>query len=324
MTIPTLLIGAGGNMRNAHLPRLSRLYDVEIVGVADPVESQASALIAKAGTDIPYYADWRTMLGEVDAKAVLISTPHRDHYEQVRACLDKGCHVLVEKPMVIDPRHAVALLEAADAGSLVLSVAYQRHWMPHFVYAKELIQGGAIGDIRGVVGYVSQNWTNISGWRLDPKAAGGGMFMDTGSHLVASMLWVTGLAPVRVSGTFDNAGFDVDINGGVTIEFDGGAVGTLATFGNAKHHDERLAITGSSGSLVLHLHQWQVRTMLHDDAEVTLPRRVAAATPDSAFFDAIRHDGEGHEPPTFALQVARLTEAAYRSARNGTPVDVQT
>lgn len=321
--LEVMLMGAGGNMRNAHLPRMQRDGAVRIVAVADPVESQARLLMDKAGVEIPYAADWRAMLDETAADAVLISTPHRDHFEQVRACLERGLHVLVEKPMVIVPDHASHLLELAADRGLALGVAYQRHWMPHFVHARELVKTGALGEIRGVVAYVTQHWTGAGGWRLDPELAGGGMFMDTGSHLVASLLWVTGLAPTTVSATFDNAGFAVDVNGAVTVEFEGGAVGTLTTIGNARTHDERLAIAGSEGSLVLHLHQWQVRSMLHNDAPVDLPETIASQTPDGAFFGHIRAGLAGYEPPTFALQVARLTEAAYRSAADNAPVGVR-
>ena len=99
--LKVMLMGAGGNMRNAHLPRMQRDGAVRIVAVADPVESQARLLMDKAGVEIPYAADWRAMLDQTVADAVLISTPHRDHFEQAHACLERGLHVLVEKPMVI-------------------------------------------------------------------------------------------------------------------------------------------------------------------------------------------------------------------------------
>lgn len=313
-TLKVALIGAGGNMRNAHLPRIEADGSVEIVAVADPVEDQAELLIDKAGRDIPHYADWRTMLDDTPADAVLISTPHRDHFEQARVCLEHDLHVLVEKPMVILPHHAEQLLELAAERGRVLEVAYQRHWMPAFVYARELVASGALGQIRGVVAYVTQDWRGAGGWRLDPALSGGGMFMDTGSHLVAALLWVTGLAPKRVSASFDNAGLAVDVNASLTVDFDGGAVGTLATIGNAQVHDEQLAIIGSEGTLALHLHRWTVRSVRHDDEPVTVPDRIAPQTPDGAFFDAIRSGGTDWTPPRFALQVARLTDAAYRSS----------
>ena len=321
--LSVVLMGAGGNMRNAHVPRIVADGAVRIAAVADPVEAPARQLMEKVGYDVPYFRSWRTMLADTEADGALISTPHRDHYPQARACLERGLHTLVEKPLVIQPSHAKRLLALAVERERALVVAYQRHWMPHFVYARELVRKGALGEIRGVVAYVTQRWVGVGGWRLDPKLAGGGMFMDTGSHLVASLLWVTGLRPRTVSATFDNAGYDVDINGGLAIVFAGNAIGTLATTGDALHHDERLAIAGSEGSLVLHLHQWQVRSMLLNDEPVELPKRIAPDTPDAALFRWMRNGLKGYETQDFALQVSRLTEAAYRSDAEGKPARVR-
>ncbi len=321
--LAVMLIGAGGNMRNAHVPRIAADGAVEIVGVADPVESQARLLMDRAGGEIPYFSNWRRMLKDVEADGVLISTPHRDHYSQAKACLDSGCHVLVEKPLVIQPSHAKRLLALADDKRLALVVAYQRHWMSHYVYARELIRRGALGEIRSVVAYVTQNWLGVGGWRLDPALAGGGMFMDTGSHLVASMLWVTGLEPRMVSASFDNAGHAVDINAGLVVRFANDAIGTLNTTGNASRHDERLAISGSEGSLVLHLHQWGVRSMLLNDEPVELPKRIKPSTPDAAFFVWMRNGLRHYETQDFALQVSRLAQAAYRSAEENGPARIR-
>ena len=310
-------------MRNAHMARIAADGAVEVAGVADPVESQARSLMERWGQDLPYFPDWRRMLVDVDADGVLISTPHREHYPQAKASLERGRHVLVEKPLVIQPGDAERLLALAAQRGLALAVAYQRHWMPHFVYAKELVGCGAVGEIRGVVAYVTQNWLGVGGWRLDPDLAGGGMFMDTGSHLIAAMLWVTGLQPTVVSASFDNVGRSVDVNGGAVVGFSNGAIGTLTTTGNALHHDERLAISGSEGSLVLHLHQWRMRSMLLNDEPVEPPGRIEPSTPDAAFFRWIRNGLRGYEPQDFALQVARLTEAAYRSAHENQPAGVR-
>lgn len=317
------VIGAGGNMRGAHLPRIERDGSVRIAAAADPVQAQTRRLMERAGYGIPAFTDWRAMLKAVEVDAVLISTPHSEHQAQIRTCLNAGHHVLVEKPMVMTPAGARSILTRAEQAGRLLVVAYQRHFMPEYRYARELVARGALGEIRGVVGYVTQNWGAVGGWRLDPEQSGGGMYMDTGSHLLASMLWMTGLEPRTVSASFDNAGRPVDINAAVQIAFAGGAVGTLATVGNASRHDERLMISGSDGCLVLHLHQWQVRSMLLNDEPVTIPRRLAPDTPDGALFRWIRSRGRGYEAPDFALQVARLTEASYRSAAARAPVRVR-
>lgn len=329
--LSVMLMGAGGNMRHAHVPRLLADGATDIVAVADPLEANARQLLERIARDGPpkreaaYFADWRAMLksGEAaGADAVLISTPHDVHYAQASASLEQGLHTLVEKPLVVEAHHAKRLLALAEERERALVVAYQRHWLPHFVYARELVRKGTLGEIKGVSAYVTQNWLGIGGWRLDPVASGGGMFMDTGSHLVAALLWVSGLQPLAVSGVFDNGGRTVDVNGAATVQFAGGAVGSIATTGSAARHDERLAIAGSRGSLVLHLHNWQVRSMLLNDEPAALPKRIEAATPDSAFLRWIRNGLKGFEMPDYALRVAQLTQAAYRSAREGKPAKV--
>lgn len=307
-------------MRAAHLPRIEADGAVRIAGVADPVESQTRRLLERAGKDAPRFRDWRKMLAATDARGALISTPHADHYAQVRACLERDMHVLVEKPLVIRPAHAKHLLALADERRRALVVGYQRHWLPHFAYARELIRNGALGEIRGVAAYITQNWLGLGGWRLQPAVCGGGMFMDTGSHLVGAALWLTGLRPRSVMATFDNAGRAADLNGGAVVRFAGGAVGTFATLGNAARHDERLAIAGSKGSLVLHMHGWRLRSVLRDDEPVTPPKRIKPSTPDAALFRAMRYGLRGYEAPDFALQVSRLTDAAYRAAASGQTV----
>lgn len=321
--ISVVLVGAGGNMRNAHVPRLLADKRTKIAGVSDPEESHAKLLEEKVGYSVPFFTNWQAMLKNIESEGVVISTPHKHHNLQVKRSLEGGRHVLVEKPMVIHPKHANALLQLASRVNRVLVVAYQRHWMPEFVYAKELVARGEIGELRGVSGYVTQDWTGISGWRLDPELGGGGMFIDTGSHLVAAMLWVSGLKPKRVWASHDRAGNKVDVNMVCNIFFEGGAVGSLTTVGNAKRHDERLMLSGTEGSLVLHMHQWQMKSLLLNDEPVQVPRRIRAKTPDAAFLDAIRKGVDSIEPASYAFQVAQLTDAAYKSAAENKPISIR-
>ena len=114
------------------------------------------------------------------------------------------------------------------------------------------------------------------------------------------------------------------MNGGVIVRFGNGAT-------RNPHHDRQclaprraaLPSAAGEGSLVLHLHQWRVRSMLLNDEPVDLPKRIQPSTPDAAFFRWIRNGLRGYEPQDFALQVARLTEAAYRSAEENRPVRVR-
>jgi predicted dehydrogenase len=316
------LIGCGGNMRGAHVPRIQEDRDVSIACVADTVEEQANQLMERFGETVPYYTDYKKMIRSEDLDAIFISSPHSMHYEQARFALNNNLHVLVEKPLTISSRHTKVLIALAQKKGRFLQVSYQRNYYAEHTYARELIRKGALGELRGVVSYVTQNWGGIRGWRLDPVLAGGGMFMDTGSHLVASTLWMTGLEPMEVSAFMDNTDKKVDINAVVNIKFKGDAVGTLNTFGNALVHDERIAIHGSKGCIVFHLHQWRVRDVLLNGEPLKIPARIRETSPDQAFFKWIRNGGKGYETPDFALQVARVSEAAYKSVDAKKPVKV--
>jgi len=308
------LIGCGGNMQRAHLPRIQADRNVTLVSVADPSEEQAESLMDLWGSKVAYHADHRQMVRNEELDAVIISTPHAVHYEQARLALQKGWHVLVEKPLTVSSRQSKTLIALADKHKRFLGVSYQRHNFAPYMYVRELIQKGTLGDLRGVVAYVTQRWGSASGWRMDAEQSGGGMFMDTGSHLVAATLWMTGLEPVEVSAFVDNAGRSVDINMVVGVRFKRGVLGTLNTFGGASRHDERVAIHGSEGCIVFQLHQWQVESVLLNGKPLKVPARVKESTPDAEFFKWIRNDGKRYTPPDFALQVSRLSEAAYRSA----------
>lgn len=315
------LIGCGGNMRNAHVPRFQADGAVELVAAADPLEEPARLLMEKWGAEVAYYQDYRKMIDQEELDAIAISSPHSMHYEQARLALQKGLHVLCEKPLTTASRHSKALIKLAEEQKRLLVVAYQRNFYPPHVYARELVRKGAIGEVTGVACYVTQRWGG-GGWRGEPELSGGGFFMDTGSHLVASTLWISGLEPAEVSAFMDRRRKKVDIDAVVDVRFRNGALGALSFFGSASRHDERLAIHGTEGCIVFHLHQWQVKDVRLDDEPLQIPRRIQEDSPDAAFCRWIRNGGKGYEPADFALQVARLSEAAYRSLERKAPVRV--
>lgn len=300
-------------MRGAHIPRILHDKSIDVVSIVDPNERAVLASQERLGHEVARFTDWRIALKETPSDLVIVSTPHDQHFEQVKAFLQDGRHVLIEKPMVTTVAHAIRLIGLAKKRGLALFVAYQRHWMREYVYARELISKGKLGAIRGVVGYVTQDWTGLGGWRMDPVQSGGGMFMDTGSHLVASALWVTNLAVRTASASADKAKKKVDLNMGVQVKFKSGAIGTFATLGNAASHDEQLTIVGEKGVLNVQLRGWRVRSFTLDGELVKIPARIQHLTPDAAFFSAIRAPTKDKEYPEFAVEVARLSTAAYRS-----------
>lgn len=121
------VVGIGAFGRH-HAAKYARLPDVELAGVADPCPDARSLAIAVHG--VPAVLDWRDLLGAVDM--VSVCSPAVTHAPIVRAFLNTGTHVLVEKPIATDLEEADQLIALADAAGLVLTVGHQEQ----FVFAR--------------------------------------------------------------------------------------------------------------------------------------------------------------------------------------------
>src|SRR5579859_3876184 len=102
------LIGAGSNQQGTHVPRHLNNPDSVIVAAAEPYEPNAERLKERFPVlaSIPIYGDHTRMLREQSLDAVIISTPHSFHYQQIMDSLAAKAHVLCEKPLVNSVREA--------------------------------------------------------------------------------------------------------------------------------------------------------------------------------------------------------------------------
>ena len=141
------MIGAGAFGRH-HASKYRHIEGVELVAVADASAEVRGASIANHG--VPAVADWRDLLGTVDL--VSICTPAVTHAQIVRAFLNAGSHVLVEKPIATSVDEADALIALAAETGRVLTVGHQER----FVFA-----GTGLLDHRAVP-------QEISCWRMGP------------------------------------------------------------------------------------------------------------------------------------------------------------
>ena len=286
-----------------------------------------------AGEALAVSADRRfeaygAMLDAVDLDAVVIATPHSLHYEQIVTAMDRGLHVLCEKPLTVDLDHARDLVRRDEESPRTLMVGYQRHVDPAFVEAARRIDEFA-GPPTFVTAEITQNWIEHQrgAWRTNPVLSGGGQLYDTGSHLVAGVLWTTGLTPATVSAemVFDDADERVDVQAMVNVEFEEGTVASISVSGDAPQVREHIHVSGPEDTVYVTGEGWADREVSIIDAEggeYYPPSGDESPTKAEAFLDAIE---TGSEPPATArdaLAVTAVTEAAYESARTGQRVDV--
>ncbi len=115
----TAVVGVG-YLGRFHAQKYSGLPDSRLVGIADPSEAAREAVAAELG--VPAHADYRALLGTVDAVSIVTPTPL--HYQVAREFLEAGAHVLVEKPMTATVAEGESLIEAARRANRILQVGH--------------------------------------------------------------------------------------------------------------------------------------------------------------------------------------------------------
>ena len=318
------MIGCGG-ISNRHAQHLRAVPEDRIAALTDVDPDHLKAFQERnpETEHCPVFLDHQEMLDKVELDAVEIHSPHTAHFQQIMDSLDRGLHVLVEKPMVCKVDHARQVLDKAEEVGTVVLVSYQRHYQPEFRYVRENIASGRLGEVQFVSAFQCQNWCKgqRGKWRQDPALSGGGQLNDSGSHLLDVILWATGLRVSEVAGYIDNLDTLVDINSALSVKFDNGAQGNISIVGNAQTFWEDLTFCGPEGSIFLRngklLHQPEKGERFEP---TDLPG--GPANPDANFIYAILGREEVHSSAAGALCVIELTEAVWKSAETGRPVRV--
>lgn len=322
-TIRVGMIGVGG-IAQGHVERLLKLPEVEIVALADASEQSLSNTLKSFQDQIGQpqtFADYRQMLETVKPDAVVICTPHTQHFQQAMDSLDAGAHVLLEKPMVNRVVEAHALLKKIDETKKVVGLAYQRHSLPQFRYIKEKIASGEFGPVQFVSALQQQDYKKLTkgSWRQDPALSGGGQINDSGSHLLDIVLWTTGLAPEKVSAFMDFRDTPIDINSALSIKFTNGAQGNLSIVGDAAGWYEDITIWCERGSFYVRNPNSTLQVQ-GTDGNLFTPEPFdmpAGSDVDTNFIHTILGTEEIAAAPINGLRTIELTEAAWESAAAG-------
>ncbi|MFD2263807.1 Gfo/Idh/MocA family protein [Lacibacterium aquatile] len=248
----------------------SRLDDkYELVAGAfssDPEKSKASAAELHIAVDRAY-GSYQEM-AEAEAKradkidAVAIVTPNHLHYPQAKLFLEKGFHVICDKPLTTNVQDAEDLVALVKKSGLIFGLTHNYTGYPMVRQAREMVAAGDLGQIRLVQVEYPQDWmvtavekTGHRGaeWRTDPKKSGAGALGDIGSHAFNIASFVSGLTLSELAADVSSMveGRVVDDNVQVLLRFKGGAKGSLWASQVATGHGNalRLRVFGDKASL---------------------------------------------------------------------------
>jgi predicted dehydrogenase len=260
-----------------HVEALRRL-GVEITGIVGSSPERA-AVKARAENLPDPYPSFEAMLADERVDVVHLATPNHLHYDEVRAVLEAGKHVVCEKPLAMNSTQTAELLALAQESGLVHAVNFNQRFYPNNLHARELVQAGDLGRVRLVTGGYLQDWllyeTDWS-WRLEADQGGdlrvigdiGSHWLDlasflTGHRVESVMADLTTFMPVRKQPvgrveTFSTAAQEETIDraietedaAGLLLRFEGGARGvvTLSQVSAGRKNHLNWEINGSEAS----------------------------------------------------------------------------
>lgn len=202
-----------------------------------------------------WYDDADSLIGDEDVDAVYIATPPSSHKEYALAVARAGKPVYVEKPMALNYRECLEIIQACETANTPLFTAFYRRALPRFLKIKSLLDDGQIGIVRSVNLRLYQlpsedDRRHTRHWRVDPTIAGGGYFVDLGSHMIDLLQYMLGPI-VSANGVSSNLGklYDAEDTVSASFVFESGVHGVGLWNFVAGENTDSTEIIGSRGKI---------------------------------------------------------------------------
>lgn len=335
-------VGAGWWATSNHFPIFANRDDVELVGVCgfgETLETVSKQFGFAAATE-----NFDELL-DMGLDALVITTPHDLHYEQAAKAIDRGIHVLVEKPVTLTAESAWDLVARAERAGIHFLVPLGWNYKPFAVEAKKLIDSGALGEIQHVVCNMASptrglfagdpndiralwdsetDGPSASTWQSPTR--GGGYAHGQLSHSTAMLFWLSGLRAETVSAKVSRAGAAVDLFNAAVVSFVGDAIGSLsgaATLPDENPYQVDIKLFGTEGVLLFDTERERVSLHRYDGTGWDLAIEPGAGAyeciePPNRFIDLITGAStHNNSDSRVAAHSVELIDAILRSAESG-------
>lgn len=313
------IIGLGRAGR-VHLDAWRAVPGISVVAVADPSPEVVRAARAEGvvATTSPH-----ALLAEHALDAVSVCAPPVDHAPLAIAALERGLHVLCEKPLAIQRPAALRMMRAASQCGRHLLLATKFRHVPDVRAARDLIAAGVIGEPLAFEVDFSSRVDMNGRWNANRGIAGGGVIIDNGCHafdMVASLFGT--VMRVQATKLKQSQPITVEDSATVMVEVSRGLIGRIElSWSVATQRETYLMIHGTQGSIDVGWRQSRLR--LHGRE----PRPLDGGLYDKhrshvammqAFVDVVSGTARPWISPVECLRTVSAVEAAYRSLRSGT------
>ncbi|MBP1989727.1 Gfo/Idh/MocA family protein [Paenibacillus eucommiae] len=343
------MIGSG-NVSDRYFMQAAQLEGVRFVATC--ARRMESAERKAAAHSVPrWYDDYRIMIDKEELDAIVVTTPHSIHMEPVLTALERGLHVLNEKPMATsfeDCKRMVLLAEEKSA--IFMSLPFDLN--SAFLAASEFVDERYIGKITGAEAQLSLPGPWRDNWYYNKSVAHGGAVLDCLVYPVSRLIALLGpavsvmaevntLIPNRIVGEGKKVNSDVDDNVTLIVEFAGGQHAVIRTLWGTSFKQNNTLIYGRSGTIALNdsgfpLVIHSLKLALADAEQVTwrglsdcyVPHGSIASVPDenvlTYFVRCIRNGKQPIQSGRQQLHVHEIMFGAYTSAQSGKRYELST
>ncbi len=241
-----------GNMGSAHAKNVAagKCPDFVLTAVADIKPDRLAWAAAELPASVKRYDSAEALLERGEVDACMICVPHYDHPKYAIACMQRGIHVMVEKPAGVYTKQVREMNEEAKRHpDVVFGMMFNQRTNCIYRKVRELVQSGAYGGIRRT-NWIITNWYrpqayyDSGDWRATWAGEGGGVLLNQCPHQLDLWQWICGM-PVSVEAKLSyGLWHDIEVEDDVTayVKYANGATGVFVTTTGDAHGTNRLEI----------------------------------------------------------------------------------
>jgi scyllo-inositol 2-dehydrogenase (NADP+) len=326
--IKTGIIGFGKMAEKTHLKNLRRLPELyDVAAVCDTTESRRAAAREH---EIP------TVVGDLEeflsqGLELVFITPHSSvHHQLAMPCLERNCHLVIEKPVTITADEAGEIFTAARSKGLMACVYHNRRFDPDYRKVKKLVRERGVGDLillenrtageKPAIGFGVKDFKPE--WRISAEMGGGTLF-DFGPHWIDQIL---DLAPGKVVEVFADVRNvkwgDADDYFHVTMVFDSGLRAVASKCDFVYHAPGKWLVYGTEATVWCEAINAEAAHWSNGREEIEETEGVPAPDYFKNYHEVIRNGAEPVIDPRGSLRVMQVIDAARASAAKGKSVEV--
>jgi hypothetical protein len=263
------IVGAGWWSGRVHLPAIAGNEDAELVAICDANMERARE--CKELFKAQYAFDNVEDALKVGLDCVLIATPHNQHFVPAMAALKAGVDVMIEKPMALSPQEAWELVKVAAENNRNLHMGYTFPHSSHVQKVRDLVLSTNLGELEYGLGLFTGNilplYRGDEGIQKEEgapfssqvntytsKKVGGGQLYTQTTHVVSTMLFVTGAIPTSISGYLNDSKEGVDTSNSTIMRTRNKFFATFGSSGAMTDHNYRIEeykVIGEQGHVSL-------------------------------------------------------------------------